>query len=129
VIGKNSLLRTSCIAKLINETAKILGRSVAVSPTAVRVPVITGHGQAVRATFARDCDPNQARQILEQASGVRVVDDPAAGLYPMPVTAAGQDQVLVGRIRQNPFDPRSLNLWVVGDKHENRSSDQCRPNC
>jgi aspartate-semialdehyde dehydrogenase len=102
--------------KLINETRKILGDpEIKVSATCVRVPVVSGHSEAVNVETREPLDPDQARELLEAAPGVTVVDDPAAGKYPMAIDAAGTDDVYVGRIRRDPGNERALDLWVVSD--------------
>jgi aspartate-semialdehyde dehydrogenase len=102
--------------KLINETRKILGdQEIKVSATCVRVPVVTGHSEAVNVETKRPLSPERARELLAAAPGVTVVDDPAAGLYPMAVEAAGKDDVFVGRIRRDPGNESALDIWVVSD--------------
>jgi aspartate-semialdehyde dehydrogenase len=102
--------------KLINETRKILGdHEIKVSATCVRVPVVTGHSEAVNVETREALSPERARELLAAAPGVTVVDDPAAGLYPMAIDAAGKDDVFVGRIRRDPGNERALDLWVVSD--------------
>jgi aspartate-semialdehyde dehydrogenase len=102
--------------KLINETRKILGDpEIKVSATCVRVPVVTGHSEAVNIETLEPLDPGQARELLEAAPGVTVVDDPAAARYPMAVDAAGKDEVYVGRIRRDAGNERALDMWVVSD--------------
>jgi aspartate-semialdehyde dehydrogenase len=102
--------------KLINETRKILGDpSIAVSATCVRVPVVTGHSEAVNVQTRDPLTPERARELLRGAPGVTVVDDPDAALYPMAVVAAGQDDVFVGRIRRDPGHARALDMWIVAD--------------
>jgi aspartate-semialdehyde dehydrogenase len=102
--------------KLINETRKILGdEEIRVSATCVRVPVETGHSEAVNIETREPLDPEQARELLAAAPGVTVVDDPAAGRYPMAIDAAGKDDVFVGRIRRDPGNERALDIWVVSD--------------
>jgi aspartate-semialdehyde dehydrogenase len=102
--------------KLINETRKILGdSSIRVSATCIRVPVVTGHSEAVNVETREPLDPEQARELLEAAPGVTVVDDPAAGRYPMAVEAAGTDDVYVGRIRRDAGNERALDMWIVSD--------------
>jgi aspartate-semialdehyde dehydrogenase len=102
--------------KMVWETQKILDPSITVNPTCVRVPVFYGHSEALHIETERKLSAAEARAILEKAPGVRVVDDPAAGLFPTPVGhAAGQDAVVVGRIREDLSHPRGLNLWVVAD--------------
>ena len=102
--------------KLINETRKILGDpGIRVSATCVRVPVVTGHSEAVNVETKRPLDPERARELLAAAPGVTVVDDPAAARYPMAIEAAGKDDVFVGRIRRDPGNERALDLWIVSD--------------
>ena len=102
--------------KLINETRKILGDpGIKVSATCIRVPVVTGHSEAVNVETREPLEPERARELLEAAPGVTVVDDPAAGRYPMAIEAAGHDDVFVGRIRRDPGNERALDLWVVAD--------------
>jgi aspartate-semialdehyde dehydrogenase len=102
--------------KLINETRKILGDpAIRVSATCVRVPVETGHSEAVNVETRDPLEPEQARELLAAAPGVTVVDDPAAGRYPMAIDAAGKDDVFVGRIRRDPGNERALDIWVVSD--------------
>ncbi|MEG3633307.1 aspartate-semialdehyde dehydrogenase [Micromonospora palythoicola] len=102
--------------KLRNESRKILGlRDLKVSATCVRVPVVTGHSVAVHAVFATEIDAEGARNVLRNAPGVIVVDDPAAGEFPMPIDAVGTDPSWVGRIRRAVDDPRALDFFVTGD--------------
>jgi aspartate-semialdehyde dehydrogenase len=102
--------------KLINETRKILGDpEIKVSATCIRVPVVTGHSEAVNVETREPLDPEQAREILAAAPGVTVVDDPAAGRYPMALDAAGKDDVYVGRIRRDAGNERALDIWIVAD--------------
>ncbi|HEV7482351.1 MAG TPA: aspartate-semialdehyde dehydrogenase [Solirubrobacterales bacterium] len=102
--------------KLINETRKILGdQEIKVSATCVRVPVVSGHSEAVNVETKRPLSPERARELLAAAPGVTVVDDPAAGRYPMAIDAAGKDDVFVGRIRRDPGNESALDLWVVSD--------------
>jgi len=102
--------------KLINETRKILGdQSIRVSATCIRVPVVTGHSEAVNVETREPLGPEQARELLEAAPGVTVVDDPGASRFPMAIEAAGQDDVFVGRIRRDPGNERALDMWIVAD--------------
>lgn len=102
--------------KMVFETQKIFGDpSLRVSPTAVRVPVVTGHAEALTVETERPLTPDEARALLEAAPGVVVVDDFAAGRYPTPLDAAGTDPVYVGRIRADIGNPGGLQLWVVAD--------------
>lgn len=102
--------------KLINETRKILGDpSIRVSATCVRVPVVTGHSEAVNVETRTPLSPERARELLEAAPGVTVVDDPAGARYPLALDAAGKDDVFVGRIRRDPGNESALDLWIVSD--------------
>jgi aspartate-semialdehyde dehydrogenase len=102
--------------KLINETRKILGDpEIKVSATCVRVPVVTGHSEAVNVQTREPLDPDRARELLAAAPGVTVLDEPGAARYPMAIDAAGKDDVFVGRIRRDPGNERALDLWIVAD--------------
>ncbi len=102
--------------KLINETRKILGDpSIRVSATCVRVPVVTGHSESVNLETRKPLSPERARELLAAAPGVTVVDDPAAGDYPMAIEAAGRDDVFVGRIRRDPGNEHAIDLFIVSD--------------
>ncbi|MFF5233770.1 aspartate-semialdehyde dehydrogenase [Dactylosporangium sp. NPDC000521] len=102
--------------KMRNESRKILGLpDLKVSATCVRVPVVTGHSVAVHAVFGVEVDAEGAREVLRHAPGVILVDDPAAGEFPMPIDAVGTDPSWVGRIRRSIDDPRALDLFVTGD--------------
>jgi aspartate-semialdehyde dehydrogenase len=102
--------------KMMAETRKILGRDdIAISATCVRVPVYTGHSESVNVQTRKPLSPEQARELLAAAPGVQVLDDPGNGIYPLAIDAAGNDDVLVGRIRRDPSHDHCLNLWVVGD--------------
>ena len=101
---------------MIKETRKIMGdESILVSPTTVRVPVRVGHSEAINLEFHEPISVAQAREALKSAPGVVLVDDLAAGQVPLPLSAAGRDEVFVGRIRRDPTVPNGLNLWVVAD--------------
>jgi aspartate-semialdehyde dehydrogenase len=107
---------TSEELKLCNETRKIMDLpELKVTATCVRVPVVIGHGVSVHAEFASAITPERARDILHGAPGVEVLDDPGAHVYPTPLHAAGEDACYVGRIRQDLFDPNSLELFCVSD--------------
>jgi aspartate-semialdehyde dehydrogenase len=102
--------------KLMNETRKILGDpSIRVSATCVRVPVVTGHSEAVNVQTREQLSPERARELLSSAPGVIVIDDPAAARYPQAIDAAGSDDVFVGRIRRDPSHERALDMWIVSD--------------
>jgi aspartate-semialdehyde dehydrogenase len=102
--------------KCMRETRKILGREdVGVSATCARVPVFTGHSVSANVQTREPLTPEECRDLLAVAPGVVVIDDPANGLYPTALDAAGRDEVLVGRIRRDPSHERCLNLWIVGN--------------
>ena len=102
--------------KLVNETRKILGdQEIAVSATCTRVPVYTGHSESVNVQTREPLSADDCRDLLAAAPGLAVLDDPANAVYPLALDAAGRDEVLVGRIRQDPSHERCLNLWIVGD--------------
>lgn len=102
--------------KMVHETRKIMGdQSIRVTATTVRVPVYVGHSEAVNIETAKKLTANEARALLSEAPGVRVYDDPAHNIYPMPLEVAGKDDVFVGRIREDESIANGLNLWVVAD--------------
>ena len=107
---------TSEELKLCFETRKIMGLpDLAVTATCVRVPVAVGHGVAVHAEFAAPISPDAARRVLEGAPGVEVMDDLERDIYPTPLDAAGNDPCYVGRIRQDMFSNRALEMFCVAD--------------
>jgi aspartate-semialdehyde dehydrogenase len=98
------------------ETRKVLDLpGLPVTATCVRVPVAVGHSLSVHAEFDRPITADEARDLLAAASGVEVLDDTAAGVYPTPLQAAGRDPVFVGRIRQDPNDPNAIEFFSVAD--------------
>ncbi|RMG67648.1 MAG: aspartate-semialdehyde dehydrogenase [Calditrichaeota bacterium] len=102
--------------KIIQESRKILGEpELAITATAVRVPVLGGHSEAVNVQLVKPFDLNQVYRLLEEAPGVQVVDEPTKNRYPMPITAAKRDEVFVGRLRRDPSAENALNLWIVSD--------------
>jgi aspartate-semialdehyde dehydrogenase len=101
--------------KLTNETKKILDPTIKVTATAVRVPVVGGHSEAVNVEFLRDFDLAEVRQLLEAQEGITVQDNPAEYSYPMPRFAEGKDDVFVGRIRRDESQENTLNMWIVAD--------------
>jgi aspartate-semialdehyde dehydrogenase len=102
--------------KMVWETKKILGDSIEINPTAVRIPVLYGHSAVISIETQNQLSREQAIALLTQAPGVAVKDDPRNGLYPTPfMDGANQDQVWVGRIRADLTRPNGLNLWVVAD--------------
>lgn len=102
--------------KLIQETQKILNdNTIAVTATAVRVPVVGGHSESVNISFNSDFDIDDVKAIFQNQNGIILQDNPAANVYPMPIFAQGKDEVFVGRIRRDLSQENSLNLWIVAD--------------
>lgn len=101
--------------KLTNETKKILDPKIEVTATAVRVPVVGGHSEAVNITFENDFELAEVRKILHETPGIVLQDNPDVNSYPMPRYAQERDEVFVGRIRRDFSQPNSLNLWIVAD--------------
>ncbi len=101
--------------KLTNETKKILDPKINVTATAVRVPVVGGHSEAVNIEFENDFDLNEVRRLLHEMPGITLKDDPTTYSYPMPKYAEGKDDVFVGRIRRDESQANTLNLWIVAD--------------
>jgi aspartate-semialdehyde dehydrogenase len=102
--------------KLRNETRKILGMPrLRVSATCVRVPVVTGHSVAVHAVFRQEVSREEAQQVLSDAPGVVLADDPETGEFPTPADVVGTDPTWVGRVRQNMDDPKTIEFFVSGD--------------
>lgn len=102
--------------KMVNETRKILEEPrLAISATCARVPVFVAHSEAVWIETERPLSVERARALLRRAPGVRLVDEPRAGAYPLPIDAAGQDEVLAGRLRKDDSVKHGLALWVSGD--------------
>ena len=102
--------------KMINETKKIMGDdSIKVTATTVRIPTIGGHSESVNVEFENDFDLTEVVELLSNAEGVIVQDDPKNFVYPMPLTAHGRDEVFVGRIRRDETQPNTLNMWIVAD--------------
>lgn len=101
--------------KLTNETKKILDPSINVTATAVRVPVLGGHSEAVNVEFENDFDLDEVRSLLSKTPGIIVQDEPSTNTYPMPLYASGKNDVFVGRIRRDESQPKTLNMWVVAD--------------
>jgi aspartate-semialdehyde dehydrogenase len=102
--------------KMMWETRRILGdHAIGVSVTCARVPVVSGHSEAVNVQTRERLDAARARELLADAPGVSVLDEPAAHAHPSVLEAEGSDDIWVGRIRQDFSHPRALNLWIVGD--------------
>lgn len=102
--------------KLVRETQKILDdRTIAVTATAVRVPVVGGHSEAINVEFENDFDLSEVRRVLHNTDGITLQDNPDTFTYPMPMYAEGKDAVFVGRLRRDESQPNTLNMWVVAD--------------
>jgi len=103
--------------KMVNETRKIFSEpDLRITATCVRVPVLRAHSEAINLEFDQPFSISQAKKILSQAPGVKLVEDWNANYFPMPIDASGQDAVLVGRIRQDLSHPSGLELWLCGDQ-------------
>ncbi|WP_343747131.1 aspartate-semialdehyde dehydrogenase [Fluviicola sp.] len=101
--------------KLTNETKKILDPVISVTATAVRVPVVGGHSEAVNVEFEHEFDLADVRKLLHETPGITLKDDPTTNTYPMPRFAEAKDDVFVGRIRRDESQPKTLNMWIVAD--------------
>jgi aspartate-semialdehyde dehydrogenase len=102
--------------KLVRETKKILSdNTIAVTATAVRIPVVGGHSESINVEFEKEIDLAEIRNILSKAPGVILKDDPKNSDYPMPLHSQGRDEVFVGRIRLDESQPNTINMWVVSD--------------
>lgn len=102
--------------KLVRETQKILDdMTIAVTATAVRIPVVGGHSEAVNVEFENDFDLSEVRKILHETDGIKLQDNMDTFTYPMPLYAQGKDEVFVGRIRRDESQPHTLNMWIVAD--------------
>ena len=102
--------------KLVNETHKILDDdSIGVSATAIRIPVVGGHSESINVQLKKDFDLAAIRKLLSESPGLIVQDNPKSNTYPMPIYAAGKNEVFVGRIRRDESQDKTLNLWVVAD--------------
>ena len=102
--------------KMVEETRKIMhADNMAISATCARVPVFTGHSEAVNVEFSQPMSPDEARRILAQAPGVKILDDPTVSFYPQSWSTACTDEVFVGRIRRDSSHPSGLVMWVVAD--------------
>jgi aspartate-semialdehyde dehydrogenase len=102
--------------KMVNETCKIMGdNTIKLTATTVRVPVMGGHSESVNVEFSNDFDETEVRSLLSGFPGVTVLDEPASNQYPMPLHAAGKDDVFVGRIRRDYSTENALNCWIVSD--------------
>lgn len=102
--------------KMINESKKIMHADFELSATCVRVPILRSHSESITIRFKREVSAKRAREILQSADGVVVVDNPKDNLYPMPIIATDEDDTFVGRIREDNFDKRILHLFCVADQ-------------
>jgi aspartate-semialdehyde dehydrogenase len=102
--------------KLVHETRKIIGdKSIGITATAVRVPVMGGHSESINVTFKKDFDMATVRKTLHESAGLVVQDNTDTHTYPMPKYAEGKDAVFVGRLRRDESFRNTLNMWVVSD--------------
>ncbi|MEK7881200.1 MAG: aspartate-semialdehyde dehydrogenase, partial [Deltaproteobacteria bacterium] len=102
--------------KMVNETKKIMGDdSIKITATAVRVPVFIGHSECVNIETEKKISAEEVKALLKKAPGIKLVDDPEKGVYPMPLDCAGIDETLVGRIRRDDTVPNGINMWIVAD--------------
>ena len=101
--------------KMTLETKKIMGEDIPLTATAVRVPVIIGHSEAVTIEFEKPFTPQKAKEILSKAKGVQLFDNPDNLEYPLPIMCESKNDTFVGRIREDVSHPNGLNLWVVSD--------------
>ena len=102
--------------KMFNETRKIMHSDVLVSATCVRVPVMRAHSESIWVETERPLSPEEVREAFASAPGIVLQDTPSEKIYPMPLMAAGQDPVYVGRIRRDLTNPNGLTFWCVGDQ-------------
>jgi aspartate-semialdehyde dehydrogenase len=102
--------------KMVNETKKIMrDDSIRVTSTTVRIPVMGGHSESVNVEFENEFELDEVKQLLEESPGIKVQDDPAQQIYPMPLWAHEKDDVFVGRLRRDETQPKTLNMWIVSD--------------
>ena len=101
--------------KVVNETHKIIDPSIAITCTAVRVPVKGGHSEAVNLELKKHANPNEIKLLLQEDPSIIVMDEPEQDIYPMPILSEGKDEVFVGRIRQDTSLKNAINLWIVAD--------------
>lgn len=103
--------------KMVNETRKIFNdQKIRITATCIRVPVLRAHSEAINLEFETPFSPDTARKILSRSPGVKLVEDWERNYFPMPMEATSQDEVLVGRIRQDISHPCGLELWLSGDQ-------------
>ena len=102
--------------KMVNETQKIMHKNIEVSATCARVPVLRSHSEAVTVTFRKDVDLDRAFEVLANGKNLKLIDDPANNLYPMPIMATDTDFTYVGRVRKDNFRDNMLHFWCVADQ-------------
>jgi aspartate-semialdehyde dehydrogenase len=101
---------------MVNETRKIFDdNSIAITATAVRVPVFYGHSESINVETKRKISVAEVKELLASAPGVKLVDDPENGIYPLAINCEGEFDTLVGRIREDESIENGINLWVVSD--------------
>ncbi len=101
--------------KMVNETCKIMHDRIEVAATCVRVPVLRGHSESVTVTLKRDADAEAVREALRGGKNLVIMDDPAHGVYPMPIVCVDRDETFVGRIRSDLYRPNVVHMFVVAD--------------
>ena len=107
---------TSEEMKLVNETQKILNdKNIQITATVVRVPVVGGHSVSVNIEFEQDYSIDKIYGLLKNMAGISIQDEPEKNIYPMPLSAEGNDDVFVGRIRRDFSRENSLNMWITAD--------------
>ena len=101
---------------MVNETKKIFAdNSIQVTATAVRLPIVGGHAESINAEFAKPFNLPEAKELISNAAGVELLDNPDNNEYPMPIYAQNSNKVFVGRVRIDDTQPNTINLWVVAD--------------
>jgi aspartate-semialdehyde dehydrogenase len=102
--------------KMMQETCKIMDdENIRVSATTVRVPVIGGHSESANIELNHNFELDEVANLLSKTFGLKVIDNPSSGSYPMPIDAEGKDEVFVGRLRRDDTQPNTLNCWIVAD--------------
>lgn len=103
--------------KMVNETQKLLhDNDIKISVTAVRVPVLRSHSEAITVETERNITPEEARELFNNAPGIVVMDDISNNIYPMPIDCSFKNEVFVGRIRKDLAFENGLSFWVVADQ-------------
>ena len=102
---------------MVNETRKIFeDNEIKINATCVRVPVLRAHSEALNIEFNKDVSPQEAYNVLKNASGVEILEDRDKNRWPMPLDASGKDPVYVGRVRKDISQDNTLDIWIVGDQ-------------